>query len=139
MSRRALLAFSATATIGGVPHLFIEIAVDGGATPAAVAFGRTTLAAVVLLALAARAGALSPLSGHLRWVAAFGVIEMAIPFPLIAFGEQRVASSLAAILIASVPLIVALIALGFRRCHAAARPAASSDGLRAPSHLPRTL
>src|SRR6185312_13193351 len=35
------------------------------------------------------------------------------PFPLIAFGEQRVSSSLAAILIAAVPLVVAFLALRF--------------------------
>ncbi len=38
---------------------------------------------------------------------------MSIPFPLIAVGEQRVASSLAAIIIASVPLIGAVLALRF--------------------------
>jgi drug/metabolite transporter (DMT)-like permease len=39
------------------------------------------------------------------------VAEIALPFPLIAAGEQHVSSSLAAILIACVPLIVALIAM----------------------------
>ncbi|MEA2215801.1 MAG: hypothetical protein QOK19_1362, partial [Solirubrobacteraceae bacterium] len=36
-----------------------------------------------------------------------------LPFPLIAFGEQRLPSSLAAILIASVPLMIALLSLRF--------------------------
>ena len=36
-----------------------------------------------------------------------------MPFPLIAAGEQHVASSLAAILIAAVPLIIALLAIRF--------------------------
>jgi len=44
---------------------------------------------------------------------AFGVVEIAIPLPLIAFGEQRASSSLAAILIATVPLIIALISIVF--------------------------
>ena len=39
--------------------------------------------------------------------------EIAIPFPLIAAGEQHVASSLAAIIIATAPLFVALLALRF--------------------------
>ena len=38
---------------------------------------------------------------------------MSIPFPLIAFGEQRVASSLAAIVVAAVPLIGAVLALRY--------------------------
>ena len=49
----------------------------------------------------------------MRWLAAFAVAEMVVPFPLIAMGEQHVDSSLAAILIATAPLFVALLALRF--------------------------
>jgi drug/metabolite transporter (DMT)-like permease len=38
---------------------------------------------------------------------------MVVPFPLIAFGEQRVASSIAAILVAALPLVLALLAPRF--------------------------
>ncbi|MEA2443957.1 MAG: hypothetical protein QOJ12_1249, partial [Thermoleophilales bacterium] len=44
---------------------------------------------------------------------AYAIFEISIPFPLIAAGERHVASSLAAIIIAAVPLIVALLALRF--------------------------
>ena len=44
----------------------------------------------VLLALAWQAGALASLRGSWRWVAAYAVAEIALPFPLIAAGEQRV-------------------------------------------------
>ncbi len=44
-------------------------------------------------------------------MAAYAVVEIAIPFPLIGFGEQRVSSSLAAILIAAVPLIMTVLAI----------------------------
>jgi drug/metabolite transporter (DMT)-like permease len=67
------------------------------------------IAAAVLLALAARAGVLRGL--RWRWMAVLAAVEVVVPFPLIAAGEQRVSSSLAAIVIACVPLIVALIAL----------------------------
>ena len=49
---------------------------------------------------------------------------MAIPWPLIGFGEQRVSSSLTAILIATVPLFVALLALRFD--HSSGPPAPAS-------------
>jgi drug/metabolite transporter (DMT)-like permease len=113
MSRRAWLAFAATSLIWGIPYLFIRIAVRGGVTPFVLAWGRVTLAAVVLLALAWRAGTLSTLRGRWRWMAAYAVAEVTIPFPLIAAGEEHVASSLAAIIIAAVPLIGALLALRF--------------------------
>jgi drug/metabolite transporter (DMT)-like permease len=99
--------------IWGVPYLFIKIADDGGFTPAALAWGRVALAAVVLLALAWRAGTLRTLRGRWRWLLAYAVAEVSIPFPFIAFGEQRVSSSLAAIVIAAVPLIGALLALRY--------------------------
>src|SRR5207342_1024133 len=61
--------------------------------------------------LAWRAGVLGSLRGRWRWVAAYAIAEIAIPFPLIGFGEQRVSSSLAAILIAAVPLSMTVLAI----------------------------
>ena len=84
-----------------------------GVTPPALAWGRVTLGATVLLALAWRAGTLPSLRGRWRWLLAYAVAEIAIPFPMLAFGEQRVPSSLAAIMVASVPLIGALLAIRF--------------------------
>ena len=57
-------------------------------------------------------GLLSSLRGQWRWLL-FAVIEITIPFPLIAAGELHVASSLAAILIAAAPLFVAVLAIRF--------------------------
>src|SRR4051794_29816859 len=68
---------------------------------------------MVLLALAWRAGVLGGLQARWRWLCLYALFEIAIPFPLIAAGEQHVSSSLAAIMIATVPLIVALLALRF--------------------------
>jgi len=113
MSRRAWLAFAAISLIWGVPYLLIRIAVRHGVTPAALAWGRVALAAVVLLALAWRAGTLRALGGRWRWLLAYAVAEVAIPFPMLALGEQRIPSSLAAIIVASVPLIGALLAMRF--------------------------
>src|SRR3954467_3136360 len=109
MSTRAWMLFAAISVIWGLPYLFIKIAVDADLTPGFVAWSRVTLAALVLLPLAIRGGALRGLP--LGWLALFAATEIAIPFPLIGFGEQRIASSLAAILIAALPLIVAALAL----------------------------
>jgi len=113
MSPRGWAAFAAMSAVWGVPYLFIKVAVDDGVSPAFVSFARVVIAAAVLLALAAHAGVLSSLRGRWRWLAVYAVAEIALPFPLIAAGEQRVSSSLAAILIACVPLMVAVIALRF--------------------------
>jgi drug/metabolite transporter (DMT)-like permease len=111
MTPRGWAAFAAMSAIWGVPYLFIKIAVDDGVSPAFVSFGRVAIAAVVLVLLAWRAGSLRTLRGRWVWLAVLAVAEIVFPFPLIAAGEQRVSSSLAAIVIACVPLLVAVIAL----------------------------
>jgi drug/metabolite transporter (DMT)-like permease len=113
MSARAWTAFAAVSTLWGMPYLFIKIAVDDGVPPGFLAFVRVALGGAVLLALAWHAGTLAPLRGRWRWLSIYALFEIAVPFPLIATGEQHVASSLAAIIIAAVPIFIALLALRF--------------------------
>ena len=113
MSPRAWIAFLSVSILWGVPYFFIKVAVDDGVPPAFLAWARVVLAAVLLGAISWRLGLLSGLRGHWRVLGVYAVVEIALPFPLIAAGEQEVSSSLTAILIASVPLIVALLALRF--------------------------
>lgn len=113
MSTRAWFAFGAVSVLWGVPYLFIKVAVDDGVPPAFLAWVRVVLAAVLLGFLSWRAGLLPSLRGRGRWIATYAFVEIVIPFPLIAAGEQWVSSSLAAILIAAVPLIIAVLAIRF--------------------------
>ena len=112
MTTRGWALFAAVSVVWGVPYLFIKLAVED-LSPGFVAWSRVAMAALVLLPIAWRTGALRGLP--LRWLAAFAFFEITMPFPLIAFGEQRVSSSLAAILIAAVPLVIAALALRFDR------------------------
>ncbi len=113
MSARAWSAFAIVSVLWGVPYLFIKVAVDDGVPPATIALARVVLGGAVLLLLARRAGVLDSLRGRFKWLAAFAVVEFVIPWPLIGVGEQHVASSLAAIIIAAAPLFVAVLALRF--------------------------
>jgi drug/metabolite transporter (DMT)-like permease len=113
MTARTWALFALVSTLWGIPYLFIKVAVDDGVPPVFLAWARVALGAVVLLALAWRAGTLASLRGRWRWIAVYAVIEIAIPFPLIAAGEIRISSSLAAILVATVPMLIALFALRF--------------------------
>jgi drug/metabolite transporter (DMT)-like permease len=113
MSARAWALFAAMSLIWGMPYLFIKIAVDDGLSPAFVSWSRVVLAAAVLCALAYKADLLRHLRGRYRWLAVYAVVEIAIPFPLIAWGEQHIDSSLAAIIIAAAPLMVAALAIRY--------------------------
>ncbi len=112
MSPRGWALFAIASVVWGVPYLFIKVAVED-LSPGFVAWSRVAMAAAILLPIAWHKGALRGLP--LRWLTLFALCEITIPFPLIAFGEVRVSSSLAAILIAAVPLVVAFLALRFDR------------------------
>ena len=97
------------AVIWGVPYFLIKVAL-AELSPACVAWGRVTLGALVLLPLAWRQGALRGLTAHWRPVLAFALIEVVGPFLLIASGERWISSSLTAILVATAPLMVVVLA-----------------------------
>lgn len=112
MTRRAWIAFATCSVLWGIPYYLIKIAVRHD-SPAFVAWARIALGAAVLLPVAWRVGALRGLRAHWRVVVAFAVIEICIPFTLIPVGEGYISSSLSAILIAAVPLTVALMTIRF--------------------------
>lgn len=113
MTPRAWLAFAAVSVLWGMPYLFIRIALEGGTPALFLAWVRIALAALIVGVMAWRAGVLPSLRGRWRWLVAFAIPEISIPFPMIALGERHVASSLAAIVVSTVPLIIALLALRF--------------------------
>ena len=110
MSRRAWILFASVSLIWGVPYLFIKIALDGGASPMLVAWGRVAIGALLLLPIAWKLGYLDGLRSKAKPLVAFSIAECGLPWWLIPLGEQQVSSSLAAILIASLPLVTALLA-----------------------------
>jgi drug/metabolite transporter (DMT)-like permease len=112
MTRRAWLLFAAVSLLWGVPYLFIKIAV-AELPPVTVVFSRVATAALVLWPVAARRGTLRGLRARLPQLVVVALLEITIPFLLISIGEQHIASSLTGLLIASLPLFVALLALRF--------------------------
>jgi drug/metabolite transporter (DMT)-like permease len=109
MTWRAWATFAALCAIWGLPYFFIKLALQD-LSPACIAWGRITLAASVLVPIAWHRGALQKAFAHKRTIIAFAIVELVIPFSLIAVGEQWLSSSLTGILIATVPLIVVTIA-----------------------------
>ena len=116
MTRRGLLLFASMCVLWGIPYLFIRIAVRE-LTPATLVLGRTGLAALVLVPIALRRGAFRGLAAKWLPVLAFAVVEIGIPWLLLASAERRISSSLTGLLIAGVPLVGTVIAFGFGDRH----------------------
>lgn len=115
MGRGSWLLLAALAAMWGASYMFIKIGLDGGLSPAAVVFVRTGLAALVLVPVARHRAALGALLDRRRagWIVVLALVQVVVPFLLITVGEQHIATSLAAILVASSPIFTALLALRF--------------------------
>ena len=108
MTRRGWALFAAMAVIWGIPYLLIKIAV-GELTPASLVLLRTAIGAALLLPVAAARGWLAPLFPYWRWVLAYTVVEVSLPWFLLSDAERRLSSSLTGLIIAAVPLIGAVL------------------------------
>ena len=100
----ALLGF-----VWGGTFLFTEVALTG-ITPFWLAASRIGLAAVVMLALWALRGfalfTARPSASDILVLVTIGIISSALPFSLLAWGQQYVTSGFAGVTMASVALIV---------------------------------
>jgi drug/metabolite transporter (DMT)-like permease len=110
MSRRGILLFALMSVVWGIAYMLIRIAVSE-ITPATLVFGRSAIGAAVLLPIAILRVDLRPAIRRWRWVVAFAIVEIAIPWLMLGSAEQHISSSLAGLLIAGVPLVGAVIAL----------------------------
>lgn len=110
MTRRSWLLLGLLAALWGASYLFIKVALDDGVRPVFIVFARLTLGAAVLVPIALRRGALALLRGRWDAVVFMALVQVVVPFLLITYGERRIASSLAGILVASAPIFTALLA-----------------------------
>ena len=108
VSRRAWLLFATVSLLWGLPYFLIKVAIVD-LSPVFVVFGRTAIAAAVLVPLAAVRRLLPTLRGRLRFVVALSVVHIVAPFLLITYGELYVTSSLAGLIIAVEPIVVGLL------------------------------
>ena len=77
--------------------------------------------------MALHRGELRPLLARWRWVAGYTVVEIALPWLLLAHAEVRISSSLAGLLVAAVPLIAAVLSAPWAPASSSTR--AASTGL----------
>jgi drug/metabolite transporter (DMT)-like permease len=111
VTARQVGLLAALAAIWGSSFLLIKYALDGFSAPMIVS-ARTAIGALVLLALLRGAvrGALADMRARPGCAGLLGLLAMAAPFLLVAFGELEVPSGLAAVLIVPAALFVAAFA-----------------------------
>ncbi len=110
VDRRSWILLGLLASLWGASYLFIKIGLDDF-SPAMVVFLRTLLAALVLAPLALHRGAMRGLRPLLWPIVLLAAVQVAVPFLLISWGEEEISSSLAGILVASAPILTALLAV----------------------------
>jgi drug/metabolite transporter (DMT)-like permease len=109
MSRRGWALFAAMSLIWGVPYLLIKVAVGGVPVPVLV-LARVGIGSALLLPAAVRRRQLGVLRPHWRWLAAFAIVEIIMPWLLLSEAERKLSSSMSGLLVASVPIVVVLLA-----------------------------
>jgi len=109
MPARALALLVTLAALWGGSFVFMRIAVPAMG-PVPLTFVRVTLAALVLLSLAAARRDVPDLRTRWRGFAVIGLVNSALPFVLICFAEQTITASTAGILNATSPFFGAIAA-----------------------------
>src|SRR5206468_4651520 len=117
MSRSYVIYIGLLAAFWGASYMFIKVA-DRAFEPATMIMLRLLLAASLLLVVLAAQRGWSETVADMRrlgWEGfALGVVNAAIPFTLIAWGEKHIDSGVAAIANASMPIFVVLLAIRFK-------------------------
>jgi drug/metabolite transporter (DMT)-like permease len=108
MTKRGWILFIALGLLWGMPYLLIRIAVST-IDPLVVAGSRTLIGALLLLPIALRRNALVAGFRNWKWLFAYTLIEITVPWLLLGHAETRLNSSTAGLLIAIVPLFAAVI------------------------------
>lgn len=114
MSRKGLLLFLIAGTAWGMPYLFIRIAVEDFSTWTIV-FSRVVIGAAVLIPIAMNLKVLVPALRAWKYVLAYAVIEMIVPWFLITEAERVINSGLAGLLVATVPFFGLLIGIFYQK------------------------
>src|SRR5262249_52414004 len=116
--RRPIVILTVLALIWGASFMLIKIA-DRQLTPATLILGRLASAALLLAVIAlVRLGpqrTLEEIRARWAWLVVIGVVNTAVPFWLLSWGEKRIDSGLASIIQGAVPIFNALLAFAFFR------------------------
>jgi drug/metabolite transporter (DMT)-like permease len=114
VTRRGLILFVALGIAWGIPYLFIKVAVSE-LDPAMVVLARSALAAILLMPLAFFRREVAQVVRRWKPMLAYTIVEIVLPWYFLSSAEQRLPSSTAGLLLATVPLAGVAIAFAMGR------------------------
>jgi drug/metabolite transporter (DMT)-like permease len=116
--RRPSVILALLALIWGTSFMLIKIA-DRQLAPSTLVLGRLGSATLLLATIAVGSlgfgATLRELRAAWRWLVVVALVNTAVPFWLLSWGETRIDSGLASIIQGAVPIFNALVAFGFFR------------------------
>jgi drug/metabolite transporter (DMT)-like permease len=116
--RRPSVILALLALIWGASFMLIKIA-DRQLAPSTLVLGRLGSATLLLATIAVGSlgfgATLRELRAAWRWLVVVALVNTAVPFWLLSWGETRIDSGLASIIQGAVPIFNALVAFGFFR------------------------
>jgi drug/metabolite transporter (DMT)-like permease len=112
VSRKGWLLFLAMCLIWGVPYLLIRVAVQE-VSPVVLVFARCAIGALLLIPIVLQRRELAGLKGKAIPIVAFATAEILGPWLFLSDAERTLDSSLAGLLIATVPIMGVVLAWGF--------------------------
>ncbi|HUY06725.1 MAG TPA: EamA family transporter [Acidimicrobiales bacterium] len=107
------MQFIIVGIVWGFPYLFIKIAIRE-LRPETMIFFRCAITLVALLPMALRQRRIDLVLRHWFALVSYTAVEIAIPWYLLARAEERVTSSIAGLVVATVPLFGLVLALLYR-------------------------
>jgi drug/metabolite transporter (DMT)-like permease len=109
MTRKGLLLFACMCVIWGIPYFLIRVAV-GEISPSVLVFARTGIGALILMPIVIARKGLRGIGRKWIPLLVFAAAEIGVPWICLSSAEQHISSSLAGLLVSSVPLVGILIA-----------------------------
>ena len=104
VNRRGTLFFIANSIIWGIPFWLSKLMLSQF-TPETVVFLRSSFGGFFLILLALKMGTFKIALGSWKWIAAFSVIQMVIPWWLTTHAQKDLASSVVGLLMTLIPIL----------------------------------
>jgi drug/metabolite transporter (DMT)-like permease len=109
MTKRGFILYVICGLAWGIPFYLVDIIVEE-LGPTMTVFLRITVGALILLPIAVRAGVLRKSLPYWKWILLFALLQLAIPWWLVANAQRQLESGMTSLLMTAIPLFTIIFA-----------------------------